>query len=497
MRLLQPIDALRGALIDPARRERSVLASLAVYLVLWTIYGTISKSSQGLHPDMTELIAWSRDLAWGYKHPPLAAAIVRLWFSVFPVAEWSYYLLAMAMPTLTLWIVWRLSADYLDAEKRVAGLALLMLVPFFNFHALKFNVNTVLMPAWAAATFWFLRSYQTRGALYAALAGAGAAACMLGKYWSVFLLVGLAIAALIDKRRAVYFRSAAPWITVAVGLIVLAPHLIWLYRHDFAPFGYAMTVHGSQSLAATAYSVLGYLAGSIGYVAIPVIVVLAAARPSRATFADMVWPADDDRRLAAAAFWGPLLLPAAGALASGTEITSLWSMSAWTLLPVLLLSPPALTLRAIDTRRILAAAVAVPLVMLIASPAIAILAQRTGPPPNSAQAALLADEVERLWHETTPQPLRFVGGAGDLADGVATYAVERPRVLTDMPAPDASTLAHRGMAIVCFAEDAACRDRAIAQVPAGRRVETEIVRNFLRFPGKPQRYTIFTVPPRP
>ena len=94
---------------------------------------------------MTELIAWSRDLAWGYKHPPLAAAlIVRLWFSVFPLAEWSYYLLAMLMPTLALWIVWRLSADYLDIEKRVAGLALLMLVPFFNFHALKFNVNTVL-----------------------------------------------------------------------------------------------------------------------------------------------------------------------------------------------------------------------------------------------------------------------------------------------------------------------------------------------------------------
>jgi hypothetical protein len=311
------------------------------------------------------------------------------------------------------------------------------------------------------------------------------------------LLAGLAIAALVDKRRAGYFRSAAPWITVAVGLIVLAPHLIWLYRHDFAPFGYAMTVHGSQSLAATAYSVLGYLAGSIGYVAIPVIAVLAQARPSRATLADTVWPADDERRLAAAAFWGPLLLPAAGALVSGTEITSLWSMSAWTLLPVLLLSPPALTLRAIDTRRILAAAVVVPLVMLIASPAIAILAQRNGPPPNSAQAALLAGEVEQLWHQTIPQPLRFVGGAGDLADGVATYAIERPRVLTDMPPPDAAELKRDGMAIVCFAEDAACRDRADAQGPAGRRVEAEIVRNFLRFPGKPQRYTIVIAPPRP
>src|ERR1700686_3829273 len=81
----------RGALIDPARRERTVLASLAIYAALWALYGTIAKGSQGLHPDMTELIAWSRDLNLGYlKHPPLAAWIVRLWFSVLPVAEWSY-----------------------------------------------------------------------------------------------------------------------------------------------------------------------------------------------------------------------------------------------------------------------------------------------------------------------------------------------------------------------------------------------------------------------
>ena len=497
MHLWQPIDRLRAALTDPARRERAVLILLVVYMLLWTVYGTIAKSSQGLHPDMTEVIAWSRDLAWGYKHPPLAAAIAWAWFGVSPLAEWSYYLLAMAMPTLTLWIVWRLSADYLDIEKRIFGLALLMFVPFFNFHALKFNVNTVLMPAWAATTLWFLRSYTTRGAGWAALAGLGAAACMLGKYWSVFLLVGLAIAALLDRRRAAYFRSPAPWITIAVGLAAIAPHLLWLYRNHFEPFTYAMVVHGDKPFGAAAFSALGYLGGSFGYVAIPVIAVLIAARPSRATIADMLWPTDDDRRLAAAAFWAPLLLPALAALVSDTEITSLWSMSAWTLLPVLLLSSPAVAVRDIDLRRILAAAVIFPFVMLIASPGIAILAQRNGPPPNSAQAALLAGEVEQLWHQTIPQPLRFVGGPGDLADGVATYAVERPRVLSGMPPPNAAELKHDGMAIVCFADDTGCRDRAATQDPAARRVETEIVRNFLRFAGKPQRYTIFIVPPRP
>lgn len=370
MRLLSPIDALRGALIDPARRERNVVLALAVYAVLWTIYGTIAKSGQGLHPDMTELLDWSRHLAWGYKHPPLAAAIVWLWFSVFLVAAWSYYLLAMLMPAIALWIVWRLSADYLDIEKRIFGIALLTLVPFFNFHALKFNVNTVLMPLWAATTLWFLRSYTTRSAFYAALAGAGAAAAMLGKYWSIFLIAGLVVAALIDKRRGAYFRSAAPWITVAVGLVAIAPHLVWLYQHHFEPFAYAMVVHGEKPFGATVVGALGYLAGSAGYVAIPVIIALIAARPSRTALADMMWPAETDRRLAAAAFWGPLLLPVVGALASGTDITSLWSMSAWTLLPVLLLSPPAMTISGVDTRRLLAFAVALPLIMLIASPVI-------------------------------------------------------------------------------------------------------------------------------
>jgi len=108
-RLLRPLSGFRLALTDPARRESSVLLCLAVYALLWTIYGTVTKSQQGYNPDMTELIAWSRDLALGYfKHPPLAAWLVAAWFSVLPLNAFSYYLLAMLMPALALWIAWRL-----------------------------------------------------------------------------------------------------------------------------------------------------------------------------------------------------------------------------------------------------------------------------------------------------------------------------------------------------------------------------------------------------
>jgi hypothetical protein len=313
-------------------------------------------------------------------------------------------------------------------------------------------------------------------------------------------VAGLIVAALIDRRRGAYFRSAAPWVSVVAGIVVLAPHIAWLVHHDFAPFGYAVTVHGDKSFLSIAIKAFGYLAGSAGYAAIPIVVVLGTTRPNSATIADMAWPTDTERRLAAAAFWGPLLLPAAGALASGIALNSLWSMPAWTLLPVLLLSPAAVTIAAVDTRRILIAAVAIPLLMLIASPVIAIIAQRNGPAPARAQASLLAAQFERAWHEVTPQPLRFVGGETDIAYGIIAYANERPRALPGMLQPSDAELTYAGMALVCIAEDKDCRQAAealAARIGPSRQIGTEIVHNYLGFAGRPQRYTVLLVPPQP
>src|SRR5258705_10000897 len=140
-RLVKSLYAMREsvlvALADAARRERAVIGVLAGYTWVWTLYAVFAKSSQDVHFDMAELFGWSQELALGYaKHPPLAAALVKVWFSVFPAADWAFALLSMTNAALALWLAWLLSGAYLDGEKRVVGLALLMLIPFFNFHAL-------------------------------------------------------------------------------------------------------------------------------------------------------------------------------------------------------------------------------------------------------------------------------------------------------------------------------------------------------------------------
>src|SRR5581483_8713900 len=137
------------------------------------------------------------------------------------------------------------------------------------------------------------------------------------------------------------------------------PHIVWLVQNDFAPVTYARAAHAPTGFAEVALSALSYIGGSLAYVAVPLIAVSFAARPTAGTLRDIAWPREDERRLAAAAFWAPFLLPALGALIGGIEITSLWSMSAWTLLPVLLLSSERVAVRVGDVERVLALALVV------------------------------------------------------------------------------------------------------------------------------------------
>ena len=161
-RLLQPVERMLDALTDPARRERAVVWLLIAYCAAWSLYGALAKGSQDVHFDMGEMVAWSRDAGIGTpKHPPLGAWLVRRvvhGLSAQPTGP----------TTCSPWCSrpsrcgsrGACRKRYLDGEKRVAGLLLLTFIPFFNFHALKYNANTVLIPLWALVTWFFLRSYR-------------------------------------------------------------------------------------------------------------------------------------------------------------------------------------------------------------------------------------------------------------------------------------------------------------------------------------------------
>ena len=502
-RTRNPFERLFAALVDPARCERTMLWLLAGYVVAWLAYGAIAKSSQDLHFDIGEMFAWSHQIGLSAPtHPPLGAWLARLWFSLMPAQDWAFYLLAILVTTVALWIAWRSAGRYLPPEKRVLGLALLSLLPFYNFHALKYNASSVLTPFWAATTWWFLLSFETRRASFAALAGFAAGAAMLGKYWSIFLLAGLGLAALTDPRRGAYFHSLAPWVTIAAGAAVLAPHVFWIATHGFTTVDFAFTSHAT-SLPRAAAGSLYFLLSVLGYIAAPIVLGALATLPSVAAIKDTLAPDAPERRMLLVALAAPLLLAALVAVAARADLDPLWSMSAMTLLPVVLLSSPLLNVNRTAAVNILALAIVLPLLMVAASPVIALVIHRQGVPNYASHYRLIAQAVEQAWRAQSDKPLRIVGGNRPVVDGSNFYFAARPAtfVVTEPPRTpwvDPARIEREGIAIVCPRVEPGCVKElnGYAARYAGKVEDVTLARKFFGTSDAPVDYRIAIIPPR-
>jgi len=458
------------ALLDPKRQERTVVLSLIAYAAIWTVYRTIATWPRDLHADETELYAWSRHLALGTdKHPPFSAWVARAWFTLVPASDLSVHLLATVNIALTLYIAWRTLRRYLVPEKALFGLALLTLIPFFNFIALKYNANAVLLPLWAATIYCFLRALETPGPRWGALAGVFAGCAMLGKYWSIVLVGALGLAALLDPRRGRLFASPAPWLMMLCGGAVLAPHLWWLAAHGFPSFAYA-AAHESAGFADNARDTLSYLAGCIGYAAVALATAWLLLRPSRAALAESAWPSDPQRRTILIIQALLIVAPMPVALFSGIRIVPLWAMPAWTLLPIVVLGSPLIAVGREAVRRVLMVASAVSLGSLLLSPAVAVAIHLGDPPGGFEYASLLAQRVETEWRKHSDQPIALVAGETVLAENTAFYLrTDTTGFETADLAALKQDIAARGAVLVCPADDKACL--AIAEQIAADRPE--------------------------
>ena len=319
---------------------RAVWLLLALFVAGWTLFHVLANASIGVHPDLLEVYGWGRHLAGGYvKHPPLGGLMTAAWFALFPAADWSFYLMAMVNAAVGLYAADLIARRYLSGDKRLLVLLLLLLTPFYQIHGVRFASNQTLLSTWPLATYCFIRAFEQRNFAWSAAAGVMAAVAMLGKYFSVFLVAGFIAAALAHPDRWRYLRSASPYISVAAGLLVLAPHIHWLVTSGYQTFGYAFSSHPGGSLSELIKGEVRYIAGSLGFLALPLFVYWLIARPSRTAVAEALWPADPDRRLLAMLFWVPLALPLVVAPLLDIKLTSIWAMQAWFLLPILLLAP--------------------------------------------------------------------------------------------------------------------------------------------------------------
>jgi hypothetical protein len=494
------------AWLDGIEEGWAIPVLIAGFVALWMTYLTIAYIGGDLHQDVLETWTLGRSFDWGSsKHPPLMGWIARAWTSLFPLTNWSFDLLALTNSAVALAIIDLTARQFVRGDKRLIVLLLLMLLPIYQLHAQRFNANAVLLSTWPLATFCFLRAFTTRRAGWAIAAGATAALAMLGKYYSVFLIGSFALAAICHPERRAFFGSRAPWIAMAAGLLVLAPHIYWLTTTGAQPFAYAMEHHSGKAFGPALREAIGFVLAIGGIVAVPSLIWLRMAGSSViANFDRDIRAMPSGLKLLFVISIGTVLLPALTSAALGTDMPPLWGLQGVFLFVILIVcganypAPRALTVNlatAVISIAVLAAFVAAPVHALY---------RNTHPLSegrNFYQGAIA--ELTRRWHALSDTALPAVGGDEGLAFAAAFYSPDHPvydpRLLTAHVQPQpVGSRSGRGWAALCYDTDIPClvaMERAVAPERHVVRSQFMLQSTLLDQPGATQGFVALIVPP--
>ena len=214
-------------------------ALVAVWLGVWWVCNLLQAGLTELANDEAYYHMFAEQLAWGYfDHPPMTALLVRLGGLV-AGGELGVRLFFTLLQPLYLYVFWRLvrpaEATRRDAALYVMLSAATLILELYGFIAVP---DGPLMMT-AALFLWTFRNFAERRPLAWLWMGVAMAAMAYSKYHGALVVIFcLAANPRLLLRPGLYASGA-------VALVLLVPHLLWQYEHDWASFAYHLAGRNS------------------------------------------------------------------------------------------------------------------------------------------------------------------------------------------------------------------------------------------------------------
>jgi 4-amino-4-deoxy-L-arabinose transferase-like glycosyltransferase len=455
----RPLSGFATALLDSIgeRPWAGFWLLAAAHATIWTILPFAFYANLPL--DIIEALTYGREWQLGYdKLPPLPWWLVEIAHRAI-ASDIAYYALGQASVLAAFAAVWAFMLRIAAPAAAAASIVIIDGLHYFNFTSPKFNHDVVQLPFWALAGLSLHGALRTGRLGHWAVLGLALGLAFWAKYFVVVLGLPLVLFMLIDPRARRCLATPGPYLAAAICLVVVSPHLIWLYQNDWLPLGYA------ASRAKATNGLLDHLAnpglfalGQLFWLLPAIIIALPlVGRPYEpdATAAD-----DYDRRILALLAFGPAITVIAGSAVSGRGLITMWGYPLWLFLgPWMVVSVSSRVDRACLTR--LAATWATVTALYAAS----FVVQYAALPyfDHRYRAVLfpggrLAEEVSTRFHTQTGAPLAYVVGTMWLGGNIGHYSADHPRTLIDgdprrAPWIDLGDLAASGGVVVWTAGD--------------------------------------------
>ena len=223
------LDLLSSGSDDALRQKSSDNERLLWgFLAIWFFAGVLQSIFTNLDGEEAYYAVFGRNLAWGYfDHPPAVAFFARLGMLVFP-GDLGPRFMMVVLSTATLWIGSRL------LERRQIPLYLAIVAGLVLVQAGSFLIKTdVPLLFFATLFFYYYREYlKGRERVAVVVLPIAIAGMFLSKYHGL-LIVGFTVLSNpgMLKRRTF-------WVMAFLSFILVLPHAVWLYEHDFVTIRY-------------------------------------------------------------------------------------------------------------------------------------------------------------------------------------------------------------------------------------------------------------------
>jgi len=415
------------AISNNIQPERWLALFILLHLLAWTLAPILVRHN--LPMDALEGATWGHQLQWGYdKNPFMNAWLTRLALFLGGSSGWMIYLFSQISVVTGFVAIWQLAKKMVSPLFAVLSVVLLEGIQYFNFHAIDFNDNTLELSFWALTVLFFYQAITNKKLIYWCLVGLFAGLSMMVKYYTAMLLAPLFLFLIVNNNARKEFFSPRIYIGLIIFLLVITPHIIWLFAHNFVTIHYAFNRVASPPNWQNHLFFPAQFIWQQFEVLLPVIILLAPFYFGKNyPVIEKLKPLTNFNK--SFLLWislGPLLLTVLISLIGGLKLRAGWGQPLLSYFALLLLVflKPKITKNRLKLFFIL---FSIFFGLIISGYSLALISAKS---PSSANfpGKIIATELTNNWHQNFQQKLNYVVGPRWLAGNIAFYSSDRPAV---------------------------------------------------------------------
>jgi hypothetical protein len=231
---------------------------------LWTVVPALFYSAPPGGAPM--LLAIGHEFVLGsYLGPPLAFWLGEVAFRL--AGAFGLYALAQACIVVTYWAVFSLGRSIVGTRHAVLSVLLMVGIAAFAVPSPGFGEAVMAAPLWALALLHYWRALGERRRGFWFLLALDLGLLLLASYVGLILIILMILFTLAHERGRYALRNPEPWVAVLPLIIVIFPHLAWLWNgHDLVIGGFEDTAASAGGLSPALRLLLALLLSHLGLI---------------------------------------------------------------------------------------------------------------------------------------------------------------------------------------------------------------------------------------